>query len=676
MFDNYLKMQEVLRDKAIAMFRRHYVPRWMVFALDNFAVFLTFLLAYLLRFNFETTDFAFKPTIQHAIITACVYAAFALVFRSYSGLIRHTTIIDIFYVFLSTSFSMVSLLCLSLASRRIWGAEIVTIPFSIILIHYVLITMLLFFVRIIIKIFYQLITSSFLQKKKVLIFGAGATGIIVKRVIQSDVQGGYQIAGFLDNNKKLQGKKLNGIPVYNPNILSTNFLLKHKIETLIFAIKDISPGEKSEIIRSALDVGLEVLDTPSVDNWLNGQLQIRQIRKVQLKDLLGRDPIKLNLKRIGIGLTGRTILVTGAAGSIGSEIVRQLTRFNIKKLVLADQAETPIFHLENELRAKEYPFSVHFLLADITNPEKMERIFQEFHPDIVFHAAAYKHVPLMEDNPHEAIRVNVGGTKIITRLSVHYGVKKFVMISTDKAVNPTNVMGASKRLCEMIVQMKAQQAGNKTQFVITRFGNVLGSNGSVIPLFSKQIEEGGPVTVTHPEVTRYFMTIPEACQLVLEAGFMGKGGEIFVFDMGKPVKIVDLAHQMIRLSGLVPEQDIKIVFTGLRPGEKLYEELLTDKENTLPTHHPKIKIARDESFNNKEMLLRINALLSNLYSLSKQDAVEFFRELVPEYKSNNDNYNGLQNKTKPVEIDTVIEKSLLINPYEVLKRVISTTPPK
>ena len=302
---------------------------------------------------------------------------------------------------------------------------------------------------------------------------------------------------------------------------------------------------------------------------------------------------------------------------------------------MVDQAETPMFHLENELHNKIENLQYNLILADITNPEKMELIFNEFHPDVVFHAAAYKHVPVMEDNPHEAFRVNIGGTMIITNLAVKYGVEKFVMISTDKSVNPSSVMGASKRICEMIVQSRVLQPGIKTKFVITRFGNVLGSNGSVIPIFSKQIKEGGPVTVTHPEITRYFMTIPEACQLVLEAGIMGKGGEIFVFDMGKPLKINDLACQMIRLAGLVPDKDIKIVYIGLRPGEKLYEELLTNRELTKPTHHQKIRIAQVELLDKTDLLINIENLLGNLYTLSKEEVVNYCQEMVPEFKSTN-----------------------------------------
>jgi len=357
------------------------------------------------------------------------------------------------------------------------------------------------------------------------------------------------------------------------------------------------------------------------------------------------------MKRIANGLRDKTILVTGAAGSIGSEIVRQLTRFNVGKLVLVDNAETPMFHLENELLEHFAHAPVRTILADVTDQVRMDSIFNLFKPDFVYHAAAYKHVPLMEQNPYEAIRVNVGGTTIMTNLAVKYGVDKFVMVSTDKAVNPTNVMGASKRTCEQILRSRANLDGNKTQFVITRFGNVLGSNGSVIPIFRKQIEEGGPVTVTHPDITRYFMTIPEACQLVLEAGFMGSGGEIFVFDMGEPVRIVDLARQMIKLSGFEPDMDIKIEYTGLRPGEKLYEELLTDKEKTLPTYNAKVKIAEVADFDHEATLAKIVSLLQSAHRLSETELILKLSAIVPEYTSSNGKFKSMKPNGK--EQDTV-----------------------
>lgn len=668
MLENLNVFMDKFKEKALFYVRRHYIPRWLVFLQDLLAVFFSFWMAYLLRFNFIKTAFPFDLALHHAIVTSLVYLGFALLFRPYSGMLRHTTIIDVFYVFLTTTLTYIWLVLLSVLSRALDWPSFFHIPVSILTIHFVFITVFLFGIRIAIKTLYHIITSNSSKKERVLIYGAGAMGVIVKRVLMSDVKGAYEIAGFIDKNRNLQGKKLNGIKVFPPHIISEEFLHRHGIKTMVFAIKDISNAEKSEIIKSAINMGLEVRDTPAVEQWLNGELQMRQIQKVKLEDLLGREPIQLNLKRIGMGLSGKTVLVTGAAGSIGSEIVRQLTRFKIKMLVLADQAETPMFNMENELKTLYSQCVVKPILADVTNVDKMESIFREFKPEVVFHAAAYKHVPIMEENPHEAIRVNVGGTKVITKLTVKYGVKKFVMISTDKAVNPTNVMGASKRLCEMIVQLKSQKTDNKTQFIITRFGNVLGSNGSVIPIFEKQIREGGPVTVTHPEITRYFMTIPEACQLVLEAGFMGKGGEIFVFDMGKPVKIADLARHMIQLSGYSPDEDIKIEYTGLRPGEKLYEELLADEEKTKPTHHPKIKIANVKTLEAPGMLLQLDNLCQKLYNLSNADVINMCKELVPEYIHNPSEEKEASSLHAARE--SLVERSF-INPYEVLKRFIN-----
>ena len=510
-----------------------------------------------------------------------------------------------------------------------------TIPYSIILIHYATITVFLFFGRVFTKLIFRFVSDTSVNKRRVLIYGAGELGFTVKRVILSNPNYGLHVTGFIDNDKNYLGKKINGIPVYGISALSTEFLSDNRVECLILAKKDIKVSEKSLIIRSAIKLGIEVLDTPEVDKWLNGQLHTNHFERIKLEDLLGREPIKLDLGMIRMGLTNRTIMITGAAGSIGSEIVRQLTRFNMKRVILVDQAETPLFYIQNELREKFINLQFHVLPADVTNFAKMDLIFQEYRPDVIFHAAAYKHVSLMEENPHEAIRVNVGGTKVVTELALKYKVGKFVMISTDKSVNPTSVMGASKRLCEKVVQSKAQTKGSKTQFIITRFGNVLGSNGSVIPLFTHQIEKGGPVTVTHPDIYRYFMTIPEACQLVLEAGFMGNGGEIFVFDMGEPVKIAELANAMIQLSGLIPGKDIQIVYTGLRPGEKLYEELLTDKETTLPTYHPKIKKALVEDVDAKTTLIKIDDLLNGLYGFSKEDVVANMKDLIPEYNSSN-----------------------------------------
>lgn len=632
----FITLNRILR----ILFKKFSAPRWMVFGLDTIAVFITFYLAYLLRYNLTIADVNEERALKQSVIVMIVYTVFFFVFRTYQGRIRHTTIRDTFNLFLTTTSSLIVLLGVTFFSRHNAPTSILHLPISILLIHWGIITVVLFFERVITKMLYELISTNTFNRKNILIYGAGSMGNTVKGVIESDKANNYRVIGFLDDDKKVQRKNIGGIKVYSPKKLNEKFIEKNKIQLLLFAMNYISPSRKSKIIEKSLDLGLELLETPQFDTWLNGELKVKQLRKVKPQDLLGREPIKLDMVKIQKELNGKTIMVTGAAGSIGSEIVRQLIRFDVKLLVLVDQAETPMFYLSNELTTHYNLSSVRMVIADVTHAEKMERCFEQFRPDIVFHAAAYKHVPVMEEHPHEAFRVNVGGTKILTDLSIQFAVEKFVMVSSDKAVNPTNVMGATKRLCEMYVQSIAQQPMLKTQFVTTRFGNVLGSNGSVIPLFTKQLEEGGPITITHPEITRYFMTIPEACQLVLEAGFMGKGGEIYVFDMGEPIMIVDLAKQMIRLSGLTPDKDIQIVFTGLRPGEKLFEELLADHENSLPTHHPKIMIARVRPVNAGLVMTTINHLLINLYRYSNHELVSTFREMVPEYHSSNKVYNG------------------------------------
>lgn len=636
----YPKIILAARKKALNFFNRHSVPRWMVFTTDIAVVFVAFFIAYILRFNFSLPEDREHLVIYQAILATSVYAGFCLVFRSYSGLIRHTTLTDVTLVFVVTTCSAITLVFLSGISGWFgWGA-VVTVPQSILLIHYVAVSLILFSGRIMVKILFRFATGTVISKRRVLIYGAGELGFVVKRVVLSDARYGFHVSGFIDDDKGKQGKKINGINVYGASVLSSEFISKHRIESLIIAIKSLSVDKKSNIIRSAVNLGLEVLDTPEVDKWLTGQLRMPQFRRVDLEDLLGREPIKLDINTIKKGLSGKTIMITGAAGSIGSEIARQLTSFQCEKVILVDQAETPLFYIQNELREKFLDTRFQILPADVTNAPRIDKLFREFRPDIVFHAAAYKHVSLMEENPHEAIRVNVGGTRIVTEMAIRYGVEKFVMISTDKSVNPSSVMGASKRLCEKVVQSRAREAGHSTQFIITRFGNVIGSNGSVIPIFAKQIENGGPVTVTHPEVYRYFMTIPEACQLVLEAGFMGHGGEIFVFDMGQQVKIADLAKAMIKLSGFIPDKDIQIVYTGLRPGEKLYEELLTDSERTIPTHHEKIKKAHVEEIDAKVVTEKIDSLLTDLYSLSNEEVVHLMKDLIPEYRTTNGKFKA------------------------------------
>jgi len=481
--------------------------------------------------------------------------------------------------------------------------------------------------------FYVFVSVPTSNKKNVLIYGAGNTGLIVRRVIQGDPRSSYQLKGFVDDDSKMQGKKVDGYPVYSLKVLNKDFIQSEGISVFIFAIKDISVEKKRGVLESVVGLGLEVFDTPVFDQWLNGDLKVKQLRKVELEDLLGREPITLDLLRIQKGLRDKVILVTGAAGSIGSEIVRQLMKFEYRQLILVDQAETPSFYLNNEIKEKYKEANYKLIIGDVTNEPKMEFVFRRYKPDIVFHAAAYKHVPVMEANPHESFRTNVGGTKVVSDLAIKYKAEKFVMISSDKAVNPTNVMGATKKVCELFVHAQAKRSDIKTKFITTRFGNVLGSNGSVIPLFRKQIAEGGPITITHPDITRFFMTIPEACQLVLEAGFMGKGGEIFIFDMGKPIRILDIAIKLIQLSGLVPYEDIEIRFTGLRPGEKLYEELFADTEQQLMTHNPKITIAKVSDADFDCIISKINSTLSDIYNKTGTEVIEAMMDIVPGYVS-------------------------------------------
>jgi FlaA1/EpsC-like NDP-sugar epimerase len=626
-------MIDQLKYKTIQIFRNHSLPRWFVLVIDLIAVFLAFLFAYMLRYNMEFYLFSMVFALKQAAMVCMIYLISMLIFKSYSGLIRQTTIKDTFILAITNTSAFLAMFILTIFSRQFGWHKFFDIPLSILVIHFGAVTMVLIFFRVFIKMFYVFVSIPSSNRKNVLIYGSGETGIIVKRVIESDPRSGYQLKGFIDDNSKLQGKKVDGFPVYSQNVLTREFIENEGISVFIFGIKDISAVKKKEVLESVIGLGLEILDTPSFDQWFNGNLQVKQLRKVQFEDLLGREPIELDLMRIEQGLKGKTILVTGAAGSIGSEIVRQLTKYSYKRLVLVDQAETPSFYLNSELMEKFPDCCYKMIIGDVTSELKMEFVFRKYRPEIVFHAAAYKHVPMMESNPHEYFKTNVGVTKVISDLAIKYKAEKFVMISSDKAVNPTNVMGATKKVCELLVQAQARRSGSVTKFVTTRFGNVLGSNGSVIPLFKKQIADGGPVTITDPEITRFFMTIPEACQLVLEAGFMGNGGEIFIFDMGKPIRILDIATKLINLSGLKPYEDIEIKFTGLRPGEKLFEELFAVSEEQLATHNPKISIARVADIDYDCILPKITETLVNIYDKTGPEVVEAMKEIVPGYTS-------------------------------------------
>jgi FlaA1/EpsC-like NDP-sugar epimerase len=626
-------MIAALKEKIIRVFKNHSLPRWLVLILDSATVFFSFLVAYMLRYNFEVSTLDISTVFRQSYLVLVVYVFFILVFKSYSGMIRHTTIRDTYKIIL-TNFSALAVLSLvTFLSRKNEWSFLFNIPISILLIHCGAVTILLFLFRVFVKLFYEFASSSSHDRKNVLIYGSGEMGILVKRLIEGDPKNLYRLKGFIDDDKKIQGKNLDGYPVYSRQVLTKDFIEDEDVKVFIIAINNIAPAKKKEVIESMIQFGCDILDTPSFDTWMNGHLEVKNLKKVKFEDLLGRDPITLDLEKIQEGLIGKTILVTGGAGSIGSEIARQLTRFNTRQLIIVDQAETPSFYLGEELKSKLPDCNFRIVIGDVTRQEYMEEIFRKYKPEIVFHAAAYKHVPMMELHPHEAFRVNVGGTKIISDLAIKYKVEKFVMISSDKAVNPTNVMGATKKICELLVYSQSKRKGIKTQFITTRFGNVLGSNGSVIPLFNKQIADGGPVTITHPDITRFFMTIPEACQLVLEAGFMGNGGEIYVFDMGEPVKVLDVAINLIRLSGLEPHKDIKIKVVGLRPGEKLYEELFSADEPMIHTHHSKINIAQVALYDFETIRSRIDMILNSLSKISDTKVIEEMQEIVPGYKS-------------------------------------------
>ncbi|HEY4800979.1 MAG TPA: nucleoside-diphosphate sugar epimerase/dehydratase, partial [Bacteroidia bacterium] len=488
-------------------------------------------------------------------------------------------------------------------------------------------------------------------KTSVIIFGAGESGIITKRTLDRDAGMKYKVLAFIDDDEKRWGSKLEGITIYGFDKIE-DLLKDGNVAHVIISIQNISAKRKEEIVEACLKYKTKILNVPPVSSWINGELSFKQIKKIQIEELLERSVIRLDMENIKRQTADKVILITGAAGSIGSEIVRQVSRFNPKKIILVDTAESPLYEMEVELKNFFHLRSSDVVIADVRNKERMESIFQKFRPQVVYHAAAYKHVPMMENHPIEAVATNIAGTKTVADLAVKYGAEKFVMVSTDKAVNPTNVMGASKRIAEMYVQslnnfLSSSGEGKAScRFITTRFGNVLGSNGSVLQFFRTQIEKGGPVTVTHPDITRYFMTIPEACQLVLEAGAMGKGGEIFLFDMGESVKISDLAKKMIQLAGLTLGKDIQIVYTGLRPGEKLFEELLATKENSIPTHNPQIMAGKVREYDFKEITQKVDALISLLHQQDDQALVMKMKEMVPEFKSENSVYEKLDNAAK------------------------------
>jgi len=635
----------MIRKYLLFVNRRHYASKWTVLFIDLCIVAVSFILAYFIRFNLSFGFDVQKLWTQLPIVVVLFFLSF-LMSGSYKGVVRHTGIKDVYAIFNATCMASIGAIAVVLVNRSMDFMDGFTIPLSIIIINSLLTFITLTSSRYVFKICYEsLLSSNETPTKNLLIYGAGESGIIAYNTLTNHSKVRAKVIGFVDSNQQKVGKQINGVKVYDKSILTKDFIRFNNIAEVIFSIQSISPKQLRVLVNEIVDLPVKVKIVPPVEDWINGELKVSQIKRVQIEDLLDRPPIEIKNSKVEKDFDDKVIMVTGGAGSIGSELVRQICKYNYRSLIVIDQAESALYDLQQELKQAGF-FNFVPLVGDIRDKNKMRVLFEEYRPDRIFHAAAYKHVPLMEQNPYEAVKINVAGTKTIVDLSVEYNVEKFVFVSTDKAVNPTNIMGATKRIAEMYISSRQQEG--KTKFITTRFGNVLGSNGSVIPLFRKQIEKGGPLTVTHKDITRYFMTIPEASQLVLEAGAMGKGGEIFIFDMGESVKIMDLAKNMIRLSGLHYPDDIDIKITGLRPGEKLYEELLANGENTLPTYHDKIMISKVREIDYIQTRTMIDELcISNLFF--KDNVVQLMKRIVPEYISNNSDFCKLDKKKNPKE---------------------------
>ena len=616
-----------------------YASKWFVLFIDIFLMCFSFVVAYSVRFNITLSfDFS-KLKIQLPIVIFVSLFSFLLV-GSYKGIVRHTGTKDAFNVFFGVTIFSMSISFIVVVNQLFNIYESFTIPKSIIFIHYLVSVFVLVNSMYIFKAFYEVITTDLKSITNVLIYGAGDSGMITYGALNKDTKNNYDVFGFMDDNPNKINKKIDRIKIYNPLKIDQEFLDKNDIEEIIISIPSVKPGRLLEITDDLLKYNVKIKIVPQLSKWIEGDLEANQIKQINIDDLLGREQISFDNPIVKRDVINKVVFVTGAAGSIGSEISRQLASYNLKYLVLIDQAESSLYDLQQELFQKGYS-NFETIIGDVRDRKRMSGIFEQYRPQKVFHAAAYKHVPLMEQSPYEAVKINIYGTKNIADLSAEFNVDDFVMVSTDKAVNPTNVMGATKRVAELYIGCLSRGKQNKTKFITTRFGNVLGSNGSVIPLFKKQIENGGPLTLTHKDITRYFMTIPEACRLVLEAGTMGEGGEIYIFDMGKSVKIFDMAKRMISLSGLKYPDDIDIKITGLRPGEKLYEELLANNEDTTKTYHDKIMIAKSSELNYISMKFEIDSLCTKNKDASTNEIVRIIKEIVPEYKSNNSMFEKL-----------------------------------
>ena len=619
------------------------LPIWTILLIDVLIIVVSSLLAYALRYDFRSI-FLESSTIDKTIVwTVIVNLVFFRVFRTYSNVLRFSSFIDIMRIFVSltVSYALLMISSVLLASYL----DIRLAPVSVLFMAYIISFAIMSCSRIVVKMFYELLNFDGSHSANVFIYGAKEAGVNIAKALRVNLRNHYRLRGFIADEPELINKVMMGVKVFPNDESLIDVLNDRDVHTIIISPAKMEELKKSDMADRLLAHNIKLMTAPPLSEWSGQTLNRTQLKEIQIEDLLQRDPIEIDIHKVASHLEGKRVMITGAAGSIGSEIMRQVASFNPYKLILVDQAETPLHDIRLELQDRWRDIDAETIIADISNATRMEDIFKEYQPQYIFHAAAYKHVPMMEDNVSESIQINVFGTRTLADLAVKYGAEKFVMISTDKAVNPTNVMGCSKRICEIYVQSLAkklqEKGGHVTQFITTRFGNVLGSNGSVIPRFRDQIQRGGPVTVTHPEIIRYFMTIPEACRLVLEAGSMGNGGEIYIFDMGKPVKIVDLAKRMISLSG---RTDVKIEFTGLGHGEKLYEELLNVKELTKPTYHEKIMIATVREYDYDEVKQRIQKLIEVSYTYDQMQIVAAMKDIVPEFISKNSCFEALDKK--------------------------------
>lgn len=620
-----------------------YLPRWVILIIDVcFILLAIFFSRYLIEKLSYSTQSVFHDNFMVILMIVCINIFFIFTFRTYAGIIRHSTFIDLFKLFLASFCTAFCVGLLSYTVLAITGKRLIYMSVPFLVLFFASSFMMLFLFRLFVKEFFHFVRDfrDSTLRKRILVLGIDEQSVTMAKAVMDNSNLPYKVVGFLTQRHDSKRANLLGKPIYTKDKIENNSKEDLIIDGVLVIDDEISKEEMNNWVTLFLKKDFQIFKAPSLQKLKNSD-QEATIKTLQIEDLLNRKPIKIGNEEVKSRHHNKILLITGGAGSIGSEIVRQVALFEPALIVVLDQAETPLYEIEMEMRALFPMISFKFVLADISNKHRVEPLFKKYEFSMVYHAAAYKHVPLIEQNPHEAILVNILGTKNISTLASQYKVNRFVMISTDKAVKPTNVMGASKRTAELFVQALQNTENNKTKFITTRFGNVLGSNGSVIPHFKKQIENGGPVTITHPDITRYFMTIPEACDLVLQAGTMGKGAEIFVFDMGKPIKILDLAHQMIKLSGFEPEVDIKIVYTGLRPGEKLYEELLSDDATTMPTHHEKIMISKDPNMEFFEIEKGCNHIVRAAIRGEKVEVVRILKEIVPEFKSNNSIYEVL-----------------------------------